>query len=127
MTARLHALDAPTPSLIASLTGHEGCLKSCVFFDPSGGSIDPAVASTTIATTGRDGNILIYDIRTRGAPSSTGRRTRGAYSMGVPGFAPQPGGEIGPVMSIKAAHEGNKKVRGAFCAVLIIRTRELMK
>lgn len=113
-TARIHALNGPTPSLVASLTGHEGSLKSCTYFDPTGGSIDPSVASSTIATAGRDGNILIYDVRARGSTTATtGRRTRGRYSTGVPGFAPQPGGEIGPVMEIRAAHDGARRVSRA--------------
>ena len=82
-----------------------------------------------IATTGRDGHILVYDIRASGrispspspnpTPDAPGVRRSGRtrYSAGVPGFAAQEGGEIGPVLEIRSAHgDGSKKVsKGPNC------------
>lgn len=115
-TCRLHALDGSNPTLIASLTGHSSSVKSCTFFDPTGSHIDPS-HSSCIASAGRDGNILIYDIRAPGNPSSlstsTTRSRRAArYSLGIEGFEPQIGGEIKPVMEIRAAHDPQRKVCG---------------
>lgn len=92
-------------------------MKSCTFFDPTRSGVDPSVSSTVVATAGRDGNILIFDVRAPGnttaTASSTGNRRSGRatrYSSGVDGFRPQIGGEINPVLEIKAAHETSKKV-----------------
>lgn len=120
-TTRLHALDGPNPTLIASLTGHTSSVKSCTFFDPSGSSID-ASQSSCIASTGRDGNILIYDVRAPGNPTSLSSGVRrsarsGRYSQGIEGFAPQIGSEIRPVMEIRAAHDPSRKVGPSATAI----------
>lgn len=117
-TTRLHALDGPEPTLIASLTGHEASVKSCTFFDPTRSGVDPSVSSTVVATAGRDGNILIFDVRAPGNLATAGggsrRSGRPRYSQGVDGFRPQIGGEIAPVMEIKSAHDPSKKVSRDF-------------
>nr|XP_031859866.1 uncharacterized protein CI109_004714 [Kwoniella shandongensis]KAA5526938.1 hypothetical protein CI109_004714 [Kwoniella shandongensis] len=127
-STRLHALTTPTPTLLATLRGHTSSVKTTVFFDPSRSHSDPSVSSSVIATGGRDGNILIYDIRCQGRPSrdsespspspeSTGsssrRNSRERYRDGVPGFAAQhSGSSLDPVMILKAAHGDGKRHTG---------------
>ena len=118
-TARVHSLGDSTPQLTAILKGHEASLKSATYADPNGGGVDPSMSSSVIATAGRDGHIMIYDVRTRGGCGANdlyGSRnsSRSRYSDGVPGFAPQQGGEeILPVMVIRHAHspQGKKQAR----------------
>ncbi|WVQ94312.1 hypothetical protein IAU59_001391 [Kwoniella sp. CBS 9459] len=123
-STRLHALTTPTPTLLATLRGHTSSVKTTVFFDPSRSSIDSS-DSCVVATGGRDGNILIYDIRCQGrrnrdddSPSPSGssgpgsrRSSRERYADGVPGFAAQSGRgmELDPVMTIKGAHGDGRR------------------
>nr|XP_018266336.1 uncharacterized protein I303_00311 [Kwoniella dejecticola CBS 10117]OBR88494.1 hypothetical protein I303_00311 [Kwoniella dejecticola CBS 10117] len=117
-STRLHALTTPTPTLLATLTGHTSSVKTTTFFDPSRSQSDPSSASSVIASGGRDGNILIYDVRCRGrrnadadqGPVPRGDRER--YSDGVPGFVAQPpsrGIELNPVMTIRNAHGDGRR------------------
>ncbi|WWC85496.1 uncharacterized protein L201_000360 [Kwoniella dendrophila CBS 6074] len=118
-STRLHALTTPTPTLLATLKGHTSSVKTTVFFDPSRSHSDPSVSSSVIASSGRDGNILIYDIRCRGKQDrdlnlnmAIPRGDRERYSNGVPGFVaqnPNRGMELNPVMTIKNAHGDGKK------------------
>ncbi|WVR03240.1 hypothetical protein IAU60_000231 [Kwoniella sp. DSM 27419] len=129
-TTRLHALTTPTPTLLATLRGHTSSVKTTVFLDPTRCAGDPS-DSSIIATGGRDGNILIYDIRCQGrrvthghdslspspGPSGSSRRSsreRERYADGVPGFTAQSGRgmELDPVMTIKAAHGDGKRGAG---------------
>ena len=113
-TTRLHTLTAPTPTLLATLRGHTSSVKTAVFFDPSRSHGDSSIASSTVASCGRDGNILIYDLRCQGrmirdgsevTPTSAHRSSSERYSSGVPGFAAQQdGSNLDPVMIIRHAH-----------------------
>lgn len=120
-TTRIHALNGPTPSLIATLKGHTSSVKTSTFFDPCRGASDASQGSI-VATGGRDGNILIFDLRCTGRRSEnegadeygarpTGRE-RDRYSAGIPGFSPRrEGADLDPVMTIKAAHaESGRRV-----------------
>ncbi|OCF30834.1 hypothetical protein I316_07557 [Kwoniella heveanensis BCC8398] len=123
-STRLHALTTPTPTLLATLRGHTSSVKTAVFFDPSRSSNDPS-NSCVVATGGRDGNILIYDIRCQGrrhrdsdspCPSASSgpgsrRSSRERYADGVPGFAAQSsrGMELDPVMTIRGAHGDGRR------------------
>ncbi|WVO24023.1 uncharacterized protein IAS62_005383 [Cryptococcus decagattii] len=117
-TSRLHALTTPTPTLLATLRGHTSSVKTVTFLDPSRSANDPS-QSSVIASGGRDGNILIYDVRTKGRDPELGeygtgpvRRegSRERYRDGIPGFAPQTSGEVlDPVMVIKGAHGNGKR------------------
>ena len=83
---------------------------------------------STVVTGSRDGNILIFDIRAPGkkltpsnddaVPRRSGRHHQ-RYSNGIPGFAPQEGREIGPVMEVKNAH-GDRSKRVSTLAALCI-------
>ncbi|WVF66701.1 hypothetical protein IAT40_001443 [Kwoniella sp. CBS 6097] len=119
-STRLHALTTPTPTLLATLRGHTSSVKTTVFFDPSRSSTN-ASDSCVVATGGRDGSILIYDIRCQGrrnrdddlpSPGPGSRRSsRERYADGVPGFAAQSGRgmELDPVMTIKGAHGDGRR------------------
>jgi denticleless len=90
-------MDGETPRLLSTLSSHSASLKSCTFLDTSRSSVP---FENAVATAGRDGNILIFDVRgpdkmitddhtlTVDAVPTQGR-TRGGYSAGVPGFEPQ--------------------------------------
>ncbi|KAK6904991.1 hypothetical protein I203_105810 [Kwoniella mangroviensis CBS 8507] len=119
-STRLHALTTPTPTLQATLKGHTSSVKTTVFFDPSRSHSDPSTSSSVIASGGRDGNILIYDIRCRGRQNRdidhdalmVPRGERERYSDGVPGFVAQPpnrGMELNPVMTIRNAHGDGRR------------------
>ncbi|WVW81447.1 hypothetical protein I302_103441 [Kwoniella bestiolae CBS 10118] len=119
-STRLHALTTPTPTLLATLKGHTSSVKTTAFFDPSRSHSDPSTSSSVIASGGRDGNILIYDIRCRGRQNRdidvnammVPRGERERYSDGVPGFVAQPpnrGMELDPVMTIRNAHGDGKR------------------
>ena len=111
-TTRIHTLDTPVPRLQAILRGHTSSIKTTVFFDPSRSHLDPSVSSSVVASSGRDGNILIYDLRCQGQSSLHGsdllsptRRTRSRYSEGVSGFSAQTDAPVlDPVMIIRGAH-----------------------
>ncbi|AFR94533.2 hypothetical protein C343_02617 [Cryptococcus neoformans C23] len=122
-TSRLHALTTPTPTLLATLRGHTSSVKTVTFLDPCRSANNPS-QSSVIASGGRDGNILIYDVRTKGRDPELGeygtapmRRegSRERYRDGIPGFAPQTSGEVlDPVMVIKGAHgDGKRSARTA--------------
>lgn len=115
-TTRIHALDAATPTLLYKLRGHTSSIKTATFFDPSRANHGTdASKGSIVATAGRDGNVLIFDLRCAGKKLAEGRtdeydnrstgRERDRYSAGIPGFSPATGGEeIDPVMVIKNAH-----------------------
>ncbi|WVQ84543.1 hypothetical protein IAT38_006697 [Cryptococcus sp. DSM 104549] len=124
LSTRLHALTTPTPTLLATLRGHTSSIKTSAFIDPSrGAGIDPSVSSSVIATAGRDGNILIYDVRCQGRDTRSsespgldmeegGSRSvsRERYRDGVPGFVAQASERsLDPVMVIKGAHGDGKR------------------
>ncbi|RXK34961.1 hypothetical protein M231_07775 [Tremella mesenterica] len=102
-TTRLHSVEGPEPRLLATLRGHTSSIKTAVFFDPSRSHVND---TNIIASGGRDGNILIYDLRCRGRIGSEQhrRRTKARYSLGVPGFSVQDGMNLDPVMIVQAAH-----------------------
>ncbi|ODN83797.1 hypothetical protein L198_07693 [Cryptococcus wingfieldii CBS 7118] len=110
-TSRIHALTTPTPTLLATLRGHTASVKTVTFLDPTR-SAEPSMSSSIVASSGRDGNILIFDVRTKGRMvegSDDGRGSREGsrdrYMNGVPGWAAQTGGDVlDPVMTIKSAH-----------------------
>ncbi|WWC67141.1 uncharacterized protein I206_101048 [Kwoniella pini CBS 10737] len=117
-STRLHALTTPTPTLLATLTGHTSSVKTTTFFDPSRSHSDLSTSSSVIASGGRDGNILIYDVRSRGRRNADldqahiPRGERERYSDGVPGFVAQPpsrGMELNPVMTIRNAHGDGRR------------------
>ncbi|KAK8844587.1 hypothetical protein IAR55_006434 [Kwoniella newhampshirensis] len=121
-STRIHALTTPTPTLLATLRGHTSSVKTTVFFDPSRSQSDPSTSSSIIATGGRDGNILIYDIRCQGRPcresespspppeSASRSNSRERYRDGVPGFMAQHSGStLDPVMRLRSAHGDGKR------------------
>ncbi|ORY22130.1 WD40-repeat-containing domain protein [Naematelia encephala] len=121
-TSRVHSLTSPTPTLLATLRGHTSSIKTAVFFDPSRSHSDPS-NSSIVASAGRDGNILVFDLRCRGrqlrdsAAAPTRRSVR--YASGVPGWAPQGDGQVlDPVMSIRNAHgDATKRSAGSRSAL----------
>lgn len=123
-TTRIHALDSSTPTLLATLRGHTSSVKTATFFDPSRANQGTdASKGSIVASGGRDGNILIFDLRCKGRRLTGGgveecearssARERERYSAGIPGFSPKREGEdFDPVMVINGAHKEVGK-RGA--------------
>ena len=96
------------------MRGHTSSVKTTTFFDPSRSHLDPSIASSVVASAGRDGNILIFDLRCQGRrsePDSPIPLTRPTYSMGVEGFCAQKDTQIlEPIMTIRGAHsEGARR------------------
>jgi denticleless len=92
-TNRIHTLDASTPTLTAILRGHTSTVKSAVF-----------VNETTVASAGRDGHILVYDIRCPGFYQT--------LESTLPcnlDFKAQSGITLNPVATIKLAHGDGKR------------------
>jgi hypothetical protein len=96
------------------MRGHTSSVKTVTFFDPSRSHLDPSIASSIVASAGRDGNILLFDLRCQGRQSAADSPlplTRPSYSNGVDGFCAQKDTQIlEPVMTIRGAHgEGSRK------------------
>jgi denticleless len=119
-------LTTPTPTLLATLNGHTSSVKTTVFFDPTRSHMDASTHSSIVASGGRDGHILIFDLRCQGrsrevseTPSNSSGRSGSSerYSHGISGFAAQTGGDIlNPVMAIKGAHgDGSKRSNSVSC------------
>lgn len=132
-SSRIHALDGAAPRLIASLKGHTSTPKTVTFFDPSrSASLDQHdQRSSIVASAGRDGDILIFDLRCPGhatqGSSSTEPRWRDEvpfHARGAPGFTASTGGDVlNPVMMIKAAHgDGWRRPAGSRTAVKSVTT-----
>lgn len=133
-TTRIHALDGSTPTLLATLRGHTSSIKSSIFYDPTRGSGDASKGSV-VATAGRDGNILIYDLRCSGRRLGDGAvtdeydarrngRERDRYSAGIPGFTPRrEGEEVDPVMVIRGAHAESGRRSNSVCLLVHHRSR----
>jgi len=98
--------------VVATMRGHTSSVKTTTFFDPTRSHSDPCVSSSIIASAGRDGNILIFDMRCQGRMSdSPSPLVRPHYSRGIDGFCAQKDTNIlEPVMTIRAAHgEGSRR------------------
>jgi denticleless len=96
------------------MRGHTSSVKTVTFFDPSRSHLDPSIASSIVASAGRDGNILLFDLRCQGRQSAADSPlplTRPNYSNGVDGFCAQKDTQIlEPVMTIRGAHaEGSRR------------------
>lgn len=99
MTSSLHDVSGSAPRLLASLRGHTASTKAGVFFDPSRSAAYDAASmpSTVIATSGRDGNILIYDLRCKGWALPDGMTRRSATEE-------KDNHSVFPVATIRNAH-----------------------
>lgn len=122
---------------MAVLKGHTSSVKSATYFDPSRSYNDPTALaqSSIVASGGRDGNILIFDIRCKGREGNTSSPGSGSdsggsspsrddsrYSTGVPGFAPsRAGSAINPVMVIRQAHGDGSRRLASVVSVIVLR------
>jgi hypothetical protein len=99
------------------MRGHTSSVKTTTFFDPTRSHLDPSTSSSIIASAGRDGNILIFDLRCQGRVSdSPSPITRPNLSHGINGFSTQKDTKIlEPVMTIRGAHgEASRKTSPAW-------------
>jgi WD40 repeat protein len=113
-TTRIHSLEGGSPRVTSTMRGHTSSVKTVTFFDPTRSHLDPSIASSIVASAGRDGNILLFDLRCQGRQSAADSPlplTRPSYSNGVDGFCAQKDTQIlEPVMTIRGAHgEGSRK------------------
>ncbi|KAJ9093224.1 hypothetical protein QFC20_007191 [Naganishia adeliensis] len=103
-TGAVHRLGEGEVRRDAVLMGHTSSVKTCAWYDQN-----------TVLTAGRDGNILIFDLRTTGHWSDSGgmdeqRYARARQGNGAGGYWDQ--GKINPVLIVRNAHGENcgKKV-----------------